>query len=299
MRLAGVSNVGLGTAPLAGLFRETSEAVARGAIERAWELGIRYFDTAPLYGSGLAEARLGAALAGRSRDQYSVSTKVGRLLRAGALNRDFPGAGRLGPVFDFSRDGLRRSLDESLDRLRLDHVDAIFVHDPDDHLDQALDSIDALSGLAAGIGVGTNTVETALEFVRRGAVDRVLIAGRYTLLDRSAGQVLLPLCAERGISVTAAGVFNSGLLAGGNTYDYRAAPPRVAARAAELAAACRRYQVPLAAVALQFTMRHPAVSRVLVGARSAAEVTQDLGWLGHPVPDSLWSDPLFRPPAGS
>lgn len=288
------SRIGLGTAPLAGLFRPTDATDARATIDRAWSLGIRHFDTAPLYGSGLAELRLGEALRDRPRDQFTISTKVGRLLRPGAPDPNFPGAPPLSPVFDFSGDGLRRSLEESLERLQLEHADIVFVHDPDDHLDQALDAIRALTGLAAGLGVGTNRVDTAIEFIRHTTIEHVLIAGRYTLLDRSADEELLPLCAARGIRVTAGGVFNSGLLVGGTTFDYRTAPPRMAARAQELALACGRYGVPLPAVALQFSLSHPAIAGALIGARSAAEITQDVSWLNQPIPDELWRDPLFH-----
>jgi D-threo-aldose 1-dehydrogenase len=289
------ARLGLGTAPLAGLFRAVDDTAARDTIDRAWSMGIRQFDTAPLYGSGLSECRLGEALQGRPRAQFTISTKVGRLLRPGPPDPGFPGAPALSPVFNFSRDGLRRSLGESLDRLQLDRIDIAFVHDPDDHLDQAIEAVGGLIGLGAELGVGTNQVETAIQFVRRTAVQHVLIAGRYTLLDRSAAHELLPLCAERGIRVTVGGVFNSGLLAGGTTFDYRPAPPDVVARASQLGVACGRYGVPLPAVALQFSLRHPAISTVLIGPRSAEEVNQDLSWLSHPIPDSLWSDPDFCP----
>jgi D-threo-aldose 1-dehydrogenase len=289
------ARLGLGTAPLAGLFRPVDDAAARDTIDRAWSMGIRHFDTAPLYGSGLGEHRLGEALRGRPRDQFTISTKVGRLLRPGPPDPSFPGAPALSPVFNFSRDGLRRSLEESLERLQLDRIDVAFVHDPDDHLDQAIEAVGGLTGLGAELGVGTNQVETAIQFVRRTAIQHVLIAGRYTLLDRTAAHELLPLCAERGIRVTAGGVFNSGLLAGGTTFDYRPAPPDAAARASQLGFACGRYAVPLPAVALQFSLRHPAISTVLIGPRSAEEVNQDFSWLRHPIPDSLWSEPDFCP----
>lgn len=294
MTVRQASRLGLGTAPLAGLYRPTDEAGARATIERAWSLGIRHFDTAPLYGSGLAERRLGEALRDRPRDQFTISTKVGRLLRPGPPDPSFPGAPPLGPVFDFSPDGIRRSLEESLDRLHLDHVDIVYLHDPDDHLSQAIDAIGDLAGLAARLGVGTNRVETAIEFVRHTPVEHVLIAGRYTLLDRSADKELLPLCAERGIQVTAGGVFNSGLLAGGTTFDYRTASPQLATQAKELAVASARYGVSLPAAALQFSLSHPAISGVLIGARSADEITQDISWLHQPIPDELWRDPLFH-----
>jgi D-threo-aldose 1-dehydrogenase len=286
------ARVGLGTAPLAGLYQETDAATARATLDRAWELGVRYFDTAPSYGSGLAEARLGEALRGRPRDEFVISTKVGRLLRPGSPESAFKGAPQLRPVIDFSADGVRRSLEESLGRLGLDHVDIAFIHDPDDHLDEAIGLVGALRELGVEVGVGTKSVRTALAFAREGEIDRVMIAGRYTPLDASAGDSLLELCATRAISVTVAGVFNSGLLSGGTTYDYEAAPAHLVARTNRLAEVCARYGVPLAALALQFPLRTAAVSNIVIGARSAAELEQDLDLLSHPIPAELWQEPL-------
>jgi D-threo-aldose 1-dehydrogenase len=284
--------LGLGTTSLGGLYEATDDAAARGTVDRAWDLGVRYFDTAPLYGSGLAERRLGAALRDRPRDEFVLSTKVGRLLRPGAPDPLFKGAPPYSPVFDFTADGIRRSLEESLERLSLDRVDLVLVHDPDDHLDEGVASLDQLRDLAVGVGVGTNSVETALFFVRHAAIDHLLIAGRYTLLDTSAAEELIPLCAKRGVAVTAAGVFNSGLLSGGTTFDYRAAPDQLVARTQALAAICAHFAVPLAAAAIQFALRHPAISTILVGARSAAEIEQDIELLAHPIPDELWQELL-------
>jgi D-threo-aldose 1-dehydrogenase len=286
--------IGLGTAPLGGLFEATDGATARATVERAWQLGVRHFDTAPLYGSGLAEQRLGEALRSHNREDYVISTKVGRLLRPGAPDPAFKGAPGLAPIFDFSGDGLRRSLAESLERLELDYVDIVLVHDPDEHLDEATAALDSLRGAARAIGLGTNSVDTALEFVRRVEIDQLLIAGRYTPLDASAGDSLLALCAERGVSVVAGGVFNSGLLSGGATYDYQAAPGHLVERTKLLAAVCARHEVPLAALAIQFPLRHPAISSILVGARSPAEIEEDIELLGFPIPDELWSEPLIR-----
>ena len=216
--------VGLGTAALAGLFAETDADVARATLDRAWDLGIRYFDTAPSYGSGLAERRLGEALRERPRSEFVVSTKVGRLLQPGTAEPMFKGAPPLAPVVDFTPEGVRRAMAESLGRLGLDHVDVAFIHDPDDHLEQGMAVVPLLRELGVEVGVGTKSVQTALAFARGSEIDRLMIAGRYTPLDRSAGEQLLELCQARGISVTAAGVFNSGLLAGGATFDYYAAP---------------------------------------------------------------------------
>jgi len=286
---------GLGCAPLGGLYEPVSGEDARATIDAAWEAGVRFFDTAPLYGSGLSERRVGDALRARPRDEYTLSTKVGRLLVPGAPAPMFPGATDA-PVFDFSADGVRRSVAESLERLELDRVDVALIHDPDEHLEQALgEAYPALESLRAEgvvrqIGVGMNQWQALARFVRETDVDCVLVAGRYTLLDRSAENELLPLCYERGCAVHAAGVFNSGLLADGATFDYLPAPPELVERARALAATCARLDVPLKAVALQFPLRHAAVDDVIVGCRSRAELEEDVALFGSPVPDELWAE---------
>jgi D-threo-aldose 1-dehydrogenase len=281
--------MGLGGAPLAGLFAAVGEQSARATVDRAWELGVRHFDTAPLYGSGLSEQRLGAALRDRPRDEFIVSTKVGRLLIPGEPDPLFPGAPPFAAVFDFSPRGVLRSLEESLDRLELDRVDVVLAHDPEGRIDEALAALAAVRDVrAVAVGVGTNHVETALRFVEEGDIDWLLLAGRYTLLDRSAGAKLLPLCAERGVTVVVGGVFNSGLLAGGATFDYRPAPLELVARTRELETHCARYDVPLAAAALQFPLRHRAVASIVVGARSPQEIEADSELLALPVPEELW-----------
>jgi D-threo-aldose 1-dehydrogenase len=278
------SRLGLGCAPLGGLYSAVSEEDARATLDRAWELGLRAFDTAPLYGSGLSEQRVGAALRERPRHQFTLSTKVGRLVRAGE------------PVFDFSYDGALRSLEESLERLGLDRVDVVLIHDPDDHYEEAVagayPAVERLraEGVVGAIGVGMNQWEIPARFVRETDIDCVLLAGRYTLLDRSGERELLPLCAERNVDVIAAGVFNSGVLAGDTHYDYAPAPPEVLERARRLAETCARHGVPLEAAALQFPLRHPAVTRVLVGCRSAAEVEEDVRLAGLELPSELWAD---------
>jgi D-threo-aldose 1-dehydrogenase len=282
----------LGTAPLGGLFEDVPADAARSTIDRAWSLGIRQFDTAPLYGSGLAEQRLGEALADRPRDAYRISTKVGRLLVPGDPQPEFVGTPRLRPVFDFSPNGIRRSMSESLARLQTDRVDIALLHDPEEHLDDARRAIDTVRELAPAIGVGTNVVATARLLVDRGEVDVVLLAGRYTLLDRSAGEELLPLCAERGVSFHAAGVFNSGVLAGGTTFDYAVASHEILRRRDELAAVCARHDVPLAAAAIQFPLRNPAVASLVVGARSPDEIAEDVRLLDVPVPEAVWDELL-------
>ncbi len=296
-----VTRLGLGCAPLGNLFTAVAEEDAAATVGAAWDAGVRWFDTAPLYGHGLSERRLGAALAGRPRDDVVISTKVGRLLRpaSGEVDTIFTGVGDLEPVFDFSADGVRRSLDESLDRLGLDRVDIALVHDPDDHVDEALaGAFPALlslrdEGVVGAIGAGMNQWQVLDRFVTEIDLDVVLLAGRYTLLDRSGGDVLLRRCLERGVSVVLGGVFNSGVLAdpdGAATYDYAAVPPRVALEVDRLRRVCDRHGVPLPAAALQFGARHPAVTAVVVGARTAAEVAADVAHAAAPLPPALWAD---------
>jgi D-threo-aldose 1-dehydrogenase len=284
-----VTDLGLGTAPLAGLYEPVADETARAVVECAWELGVRYFDTAPYYGSGLAERRLGMVLRTKPRDAFVVSTKVGRLLRPDA-------SGWTGAYFDFSGDAALRSLESSLERLGLDRVDIALVHDPDEHYDEALaGAFRALErlrdeGVVRTVGVGMNQTELLCRFAREADPDCFLVAGRYTVLDRSAEAELLPLCEERGIAVIAGGVFNSGVLAGGDTFDYESAPAAVVARVAELRATCARRGVPLAAAAVQFPARHPAVGSVLVGCRTPEEIAEDVRLSELALPDALWDE---------
>ncbi|MEU7943020.1 aldo/keto reductase [Microbispora bryophytorum] len=299
--LAGrLGRYGLGTAPLGGLFAPVSEDEAEQVLAAAWQAGIRYFDTAPHYGSGLAEERLGRFLRALPRDAAAeavVSTKVGRLLVPGQGEEEgFPGRTGFVRVRDYSREGVLRSLDDSLTRTGLDRFDLVFIHDPDDHWEQAAgQAFPALAelrdqGVIGAIGAGMNQAEMLTRFVRETDLDAVLVAGRYTLLDRSAAEELLPECERRGVAVVAGGVFNSGILAGGVTYDYDAAPPEVLERVRELGRACAAHGVPLPAAALRFPHRHPAVANVLIGARSAEEITEDLALAAADIPDALWED---------
>ena len=289
-----LGRVGLGSAPLGGLYEAVDAEIARAVVDRAWELGVRTFDTAPHYGSGLAEQRLGTALRDRPRDEFVVSTKVGRRLRPG--NSGWQGAPALESYFDFSYDATKRSLEESLDRLDLDRVDIALIHDPDDYYEQALSgAYRALSqlreeGVVHAIGVGMNQCKLLCRFARETNPDCFLLAGRYTLLDRSGADELLPLCAERQIAVIAGGVFNSGVLAGGDTYDYHPAAPKVLERVAQLCEVCDRWNVPLAAAALQFPLRHPAVTTLLAGCRTPDEVEEDVRLLNLELPTALWEE---------
>jgi D-threo-aldose 1-dehydrogenase len=289
--------LGLGCAPLGNLFTEVTETDWRGTVDAAWDAGVRFFDTAPLYGHGLSEQRLGAALADRPRDEYVLSTKVGRVLEPGVdSDTIFVSVPPVRPVFDYSEAGVLRSLEASLARLGVDRVDVLHVHDPDDHMDEALTgAFPALrrlrdEGVVQAIGSGMNQSPALARFVREAGVDCVLLAGRYSLLDQGGLDELLPLCERQGVAVIAAGVFNSGLLAGGTTFDYVEAPAPLVARARQLAEVCARHGVPLRAAALQFPLGHPAVRSVLVGARTAAEMAENRALMDVPIPPALWDD---------
>lgn len=300
------ASLGLGGAALGNLYDAVTETDADATVAAAWARGVRLFDTAPLYGHGLSESRLGRALAGFPCDETIISTKVGRVLvpddDAGA-DTIFADVPPVRPVFDFSAAGVEASLAASMERLGTDRFDIVHVHDPDDHLDVAVaETYPALTrwrdeGVVGAIGLGTNLASVAdhvLDAVADGRVelDWLLLAGRYTLLDRSGADVL-DRCADLGVQVIAAGVFNSGLLAAPSDdahFHYAPAPADVVAGAQRLASVCAGHGVPLAAAALQFAARHPAVSMVLPGARSAAEIDEDIDLFELEIPETLWSE---------
>jgi D-threo-aldose 1-dehydrogenase len=301
-----LTTLGFGAAPIAGLYQAVDEATARATIHVAWERGIRYFDTAPHYGLGLSERRLGAVLRDLPRDDVVVSSKVGRLLvpRRPPLPRDddlFDVPGDQTRRRDYSRDGVLRSLEATLQRTGLDRVDILYVHDPDEHWQEAVEqAVPALvelreAGVIGAIGVGMNQSAMLARFIRETDVDVVMLAGRYTLLDQRAADDLLPTALERGRSVVAAAVFNSGLLAREDvpdsaTYDYEQASPEVRARARLLALVCREHGTTLPAAAIHFPLRHPAVASVVVGMRNPEEVHRNLVAHAQQVRDDLWAD---------
>ena len=295
--------LGLGCAPIGNLYEPVADDEAHAVVAAAYDAGIRLFDTAPLYGHGLSERRLGAVLQSLPRASLAVSTKVGRLLVPNATADQgetiFIDTPAMHPVFDFSAEGVRRSLGASLDRLGLDRVDIVHVHDPDDHAEEALaGAFPELrrwrdESVVGAIGAGMNQAPMLARFVREAGVDCVLLAGRYTLLDQSGLDELLPLCEREGVSVIAAGVFNSGLLANptpGAPFNYAPAPPQVVERARQVAAVCARHDVALTAAALQFAAAHPAVTCVLTGVRSVAELQANIADYERPIPPELWSD---------
>jgi D-threo-aldose 1-dehydrogenase len=297
-----LTGLAFGAAGIGNLFTEVSDEAARATVDAAWDAGIRAFDTAPHYGLGLSERRLGAALRERPRDQFVLSTKVGRILEpvADPVGDDpdgfaVPAAFRR--VWDFSGEGVRRSIEASLERLGLDRIDVALIHDPDLHEDQAIgEAYPALAklraeGVIGAVGVGMNQTRIPLRFLRETNVDVVLLAGRYTLLDRS-GAELLDEAAARGVGIVIGGVFNSGLLVDPkptSTYDYVAVQPEILNEAMRLKGICDRYDVPLRAAALQFPQRHPAVKSVLIGARSPEEVRDCVEMARLPIPEALWT----------
>jgi D-threo-aldose 1-dehydrogenase len=320
-RKAGLTlgRLGLGCAQLGNLYREVDDATAARTVTAAWDAGIRYFDTAPHYGLGLSERRLGAAVRARPRAEFVLSTKVGRRLEpdpAAAGRRDSEGfvvPADHRRVWDFSADGVRRSLHESLARLGLDRVDLALIHDPEDHMaaavDEAYPALAALraQGVVRAIGAGSKRWDVLHRFARDTDVDFVMIAGRYTLLEQPALDTLLPECERRGVRAIVAGVFNSGLLAEdrpheGLPYEYGAAPSTVVDRARALAATCARHGTSLPAAAVAFAGAHPAVASVVVGAQGPDQVRRNAALAeADPPPKELWTDlvaeGLLRPDA--
>ena len=299
-----LSELGYGGASVGNLNVALDDEAAASTLRAAWEAGVRYFDTAPHYGLGLSERRLGAALAGLPRDEFVVSTKVGRLLipnpspKGWDLDNGFVVPDDLTRARDYSRDGVLRSLESSLDRLGLDRVDVVYVHDPDDYLDEAISvTVPALAelrdaGVVGAIGAGMNSSEPLLRIVKESDVDLVMLAGRWTLLDRS-GSPLLAECLERGVSVVSAAVFNSGLLArswppDGAPFNYSPASEAVLARARALARVCQDFGTTLPEAAASFGLRHPAVASVVVGAGSADHVTVAAQRVTTELPDRTW-----------
>ncbi|GEM87489.1 aldo/keto reductase [Meiothermus granaticius] len=304
-----LSRLSLGTAPLGGLYAPVSEAQAREVLEAAWGQGLRYFDTAPQYGNGTAERRLGGFLRDQPRAAFVLSTKVGRLLREGPPHPSqvdpeghsyYQGVPQVMQVYDYSYRGVLRSLEESLERLGLARVDILYVHDPDAD-NRSVEEVmrggyRALvelrqQGLVQAIGVGMNHADWLAEFARSGDFDLLLLAGRYTLLDQAALRELLPLCHHKGIGVVVGGVYNSGILADprpGARYDYVPAQPELLQRALRLQAVCEAHGVPLKAAAIQFALGHPSVVSVLTGVRSREELEENLRMFRWEVPPELW-----------
>jgi D-threo-aldose 1-dehydrogenase len=302
-----VTELGFGGGPAGNLYTSTTDEQTVAAMERAWAAGIRYFDTAPHYGLGLSERRIGAALRDRPAGNFVLSTKVGRVLEPNPqpTGSDLAAGGfdvpdDLQRRWDFSADGVRRSLEESLQRLAADRVDVVYVHDADEHVDEAISAaIPELirmrdEGMIGAVGVGMNQWQAPLRMVQETDLDVVMLAGRWTLLDRS-GQPLLDECAARGVAVVAAAPYNSGLLAQAEPpddahFNYSPAGPELIAQARALAEVCTRHGVTLPDAAVQFPLRHPAVVSVVTGMRSDEEVDAALARFAATVPGPAWAE---------
>ena len=309
--------LGFGGAPLGNLFSAIADDAASTLVRRAFDRGIRYFDTAPHYGNGLSEHRIGAALRELSRDAYALSTKVGRLLvpDRNAPRDQYGYVGVLPFVqrWDYSREATLRSIDDSLQRLGLARIDYVFIHDVarDAHGDaqparfrEAMEgAVPALARLKAerviaGFGLGVNDWQVCVDALAHADLDLLLLAGRYTLLDQTALPELLPLCAARGTRIVLGGPFNSGILATGTRsadgrpayFDYAPASAEVLDRARAIEAVCAAHRVSLKAAALQFPRAHPAIACVLAGARSEAELDENIALMSEPIPDAFWRD---------
>jgi D-threo-aldose 1-dehydrogenase len=302
-----LTELGLGAAQLGNLYRETTDEQAAGAVSAAWDAGIRYFDTAPHYGLGLSERRLGALLRQFPDGEYVVSSKVGKLLvesPENAANLDDEGfavPAQFRRVWDFSREGILRSFEASLTRTGLDHLDVVYLHDPDDHQGQAFtEGIQALielrdQGVVRAVGAGMNQSAALARLVNEADVDLVMVASRYTLLEQGAASDLLPAALDRGVGVVVAGVYNTGLLGShrpdaGAKYDYVDAPVELVRRANAIADVCERHGVALPEAAIAFPLLHPAVVSVVIGARDAAQVISNVERYSATIPAELWAE---------
>lgn len=300
-------SLGYGAANVGNLYRELTDAAAEEILQTAWDIGVRYFDTAPHYGLGLSERRLGEFLATKPREEYLVSTKVGRLLRPtpegiGTLDtaNDFAVPADTKRVWDFTADGIRRSVEESLTRTGLDRFDVLFLHDPEryDLREGLATAIPALAGLrdeglVTAVGVGSMTTDALLASVQTDALDLLMVAGRYTLAEQPALAEVVPACRERGVGIVNASVFNSGLLAADNPdsgarYDYGDAPSALLERVQAIRAVCRDFGVPLPAAALQYTLRDDTVRAIVVGGSRPEQLRQNAERMGQSIPEDLW-----------
>jgi len=308
-----VTPFGFGTAPIGNIFREIDEGTSDAMIQEAWSQGVRYYDTAPMYGHGLSELRTGHSLRWKNRDELVLSSKVGRVLKpARKEDIDFApwtNAGRFTMHFDYSYDGTMRSFEDSLQRLNLERMDICFIHDIDvftrgdeqpEVFKQAMDGAwKALSdlrdqGVVKAIGVGVNEWEVCHAALQQRDFDCFLLAGRYTLLEQEALNEFLPLCEERGAAVVVGGGFNSGILATGAKegakYNYAPAPEDILERVRKIEVVCAEHNVPLPAAALQFVVAHPAVPTFMAGTRTVEQLQQNLNWFSQPIPDQFWTD---------
>jgi D-threo-aldose 1-dehydrogenase len=301
--------LGMGGAPLGNLFARIPEDVAVATVQAGWDAGIRHFDTAPHYGAGLSELRMGHVLRGKPRDEFWLSSKVGRRLtpvpEVPDPDQNFHGALPFHRNVDYSAGGTIRSIEDSLARLGLSRLDIVYIHDVSEDWhgpDWKVRFREAMAGAARVLsdmrrrgeirawGLGVNLVAPCLAALEQSDPDIFLVAGRYTLLDHAALRDLFPACARRGVKVVLGGPYNSGLLAGGTTFNYETAPPELAARAQAIGAVCARHGVDLKAAALQFCAAHPVVATVIPGARTATEMEQNAAMMRAPIPAALWAE---------
>jgi D-threo-aldose 1-dehydrogenase len=316
--------LGLGTVQIGGWPRRLPEEKALEALQGSWDLGIRFFDTAPMYGIGMSEERLGKFLRTKPRDSYKLCTKVGRIVKDQEKTTEEDAFWRGAPArkyhFDFSYDGVMRSVDDSTRRMGVDRFDMLLIHDADRHYDEAIDgaykALDRLraDGTVTAIGAGMNQNPMLARFAQDGVMDIFLLAGRYTLLDHSALDALFPVCEKRGTTILIGGVFNSGMLNDPSpeaSFDYVPADEKWrenaldhgvrvpeehetgaywVARALAIKKICDRYNVPLSAAALQFSAAHPIVSSIVVGAGRAERIKENMDYLGLKIPAAMWAD---------
>lgn len=307
-----VTPFAFGTAPVGNIFREIDEATSDAMFQTSWNAGVRFYDTSPMYGHGLAELRTSHSLRWKNRDDFVLASKVGRLLRPARRDQinfaPWTNAAPFTMEFDYSYDGTMRSFEDSLQRLALERIDIMFIHDIDvftrgkdqpEVFKQAMDgawrALESLrsQGLVKAIGVGVNEWEVCHEALKQRDFDCFLLAGRYTLLEQAALDEFLPLCEARGASVVVGGGFNSGILATGAKpgakYNYSPAPADIMAKVAKIEAVCADYNVPLPAAALQFVVAHPAVPSFCAGTRTVEQLNQNLAWFSHPIPAEFWA----------
>lgn len=307
-----LGRLGFGAAGIGNLYRAMDDDAATAALAASWDAGIRYFDTAPHYGLGLSERRVGAFLSTKPRDKFVISTKVGRILEpvanpTGAKDTEgFDVPADVVRRWDPSEAGIRRSIEESLERTGLESIDIAYLHDPDVYdleagINQALPALVKLreEGLVKAIGVGANSADALRDCVLGSDLDIIMLAGRYSLLEQPAAKDLLPLCLERGVTVVNVGVYNSGILARpvvseNANYNYAPAPAHILARAKALAACCDEFGVELPAAALQFAVSHPAVCNVVVGASNARQISETAARMAAPIPAELWTAMVDR-----
>ena len=310
-----VTQLGFGGAPLGDLYGQLPESEALATVDTAYSEGIRLFDTSPFYGYGLSEHRFGHVLRQYPRDSFVLSTKVGRRMKPQDPSRIDRGQWRntlpFEPVYDYSYDGVMRQVEDSLQRLATHRIDILLIHDVDvwthgtiaetekrfrQAMEGAYRALEQLrsSGVVKAIGCGLNEWEMCQRFARAGDFDCFLLAGRYTLLEQSALDEFLPLCVEKNIGILLGGPYNSGILATGTIegafYDYKKAPPSIMSKVKRIEMVCARYNVPLAAAAIQFPLAHPAVASIIPGAVKPSEVKQNISMMGIDIPPSLWQE---------